>query len=45
MVESLDAGLDQNAVEAVKQWVFEPGTKKGKPVTVAARLEVNFKLK
>ncbi len=42
---SLDPGLDDNAVKAIEQWQFEPGKRKGKPVSVQARIEVNFKLK
>lgn len=41
---SLDKGLDAQAVSAVKQWHFEPGTLNGKPVRVAATIAVNFKL-
>ena len=44
VTKSLDQGLDQNAVEAVKQWRFSPATADGKPVTVAANIEVNFRL-
>jgi hypothetical protein len=29
----------------LRQWKFKPGLKSGKPVTVAATVEVNFKLK
>jgi len=29
--------------EAVKQWKFQPGIRKGKPVAVAATIEVNFR--
>ncbi len=44
VVKGLDAGLDDNAVTAVSQWRFTPGTKAGKPVAVQATIEVNFKL-
>jgi TonB family protein len=45
VVRSLDAGLDHNAVVAVQQWRFQPGEKDGVPVRVAARIEINFRLK
>jgi TonB family protein len=37
-------GLDEEALKAVSQWLFRPGTKDGKPVTVAASIEVAFHL-
>lgn len=37
-------GLDEKAVESVSQWVFRPGTKDGRPVTVSAQIEVAFHL-
>ncbi len=43
-VRALGFGLTEKAVEAVSQWKFKPGTKDGQPVTVAATIEVNFKL-
>jgi TonB family protein len=42
--KSLDPGLDANAVGAVSQWLFKPGTKDGQPVDVAVTIEINFKL-
>jgi TonB family protein len=44
VVRSLGLGLDEKAMEAVKAWKFKPGSKDGKPVTVAATIEVNFRL-
>lgn len=45
VIRSLDPGLDQKAIEAVRQWTFEPGTKDGQPVSTKANIEVDFKLK
>ena len=44
VLHSLGLGLDEKAIEAVKKWVFSPGKKDGRPVTVAATIEVNFRL-
>jgi TonB family protein len=44
VVRSLGLGLDEKAMEAVKQWKFKPGYRNGQPVTVAATIEVNFRL-
>jgi len=38
----LGSGLDENAIDAVAQWRFRPGTKDGKPVAVAIDVEVMF---
>jgi TonB family protein len=38
-------GLDDAAIDAVKQWRFEPGTRNGQPVTVIFNLTIQFKLK
>jgi len=44
VTHSLGLGLDEKAIEAVKQWRFKPVMKDGKPVTVQAEVEVNFRL-
>ncbi len=44
VVRPLGLGLDQKAIEAVEKWHFRPGLKDGKPVAVAATIEVNFRL-
>jgi len=45
IVEGLGMGLDEKAREAIEQWEFEPGTKNGAAVDVAARVEMNFRLR
>lgn len=41
---SLGMGLDEKAIDAVKQWRFDPGTKDGQPVPVEVSMEVSFRL-
>jgi TonB family protein len=44
VIKPLPFGLDQAAVDAVKQWKFKPGTLDGKAVDVIFNLTVNFRL-
>jgi TonB family protein len=44
VIRPLGLGLDQKAIEAVQKWRFKAGMKDGKPVAVAATIEVNFRL-
>jgi TonB family protein len=44
ILDSVGAGLDEKAVEAVQKWHFQPGTKEGEPVQVRAKIEVDFRL-
>ena len=47
VTQSLDKefGLDNQAVQAAKQWEFKPGTKGDKPVDVEVTVEMTFTLK
>jgi protein TonB len=47
VTKSLDKehGLDDQAVKAMKQWQFKPGTKDGKPADVRISVEMSFTLK
>jgi periplasmic protein TonB len=44
VVRGLGHGLDEKAIEAVKQWKFQPAMKDGQPVNVQISVEVGFKL-
>jgi TonB family protein len=44
IAKPLGAGLDEAAVEAVKQWRFEPARKNGQPVKVRILVETNYHL-
>lgn len=44
VVRPLGMGLDDNAVDAVRRYRFEPSTFQGKPVPVEIDVEVNFRL-
>jgi TonB family protein len=41
---TLGLGLDEKAIEAVRQWKFDPARKNGQPVAVQINVEVNFRL-
>ena len=44
VARSVGLGLDEKAIETVKTWKFEPGSKDGKPVATYATIEVAFHL-
>lgn len=44
VIQSPGLGLEQKAIDAVKQWRFRPGYQDGKPVVTGATVEVNFRL-
>src|ERR1700733_326771 len=43
VTRGLAPGLDQNAVDAIRHWSFQPATKNGQPVTVEANIELTFR--
>jgi TonB family protein len=45
VLQGLGAGLDQRAVEAVRQWRFDPAKRKGVPVDVIVEVAVEFMLR
>ena len=47
IIDSLDQvyGLDDQAIKAIKEWRFTPGTKDGKAVAVRVEVEFTFTLK
>jgi protein TonB len=44
VARALGMGLDEKAIQAVRNWKFEPALKDGKPVAVQINVEVNFHL-
>lgn len=44
VLKGLPEGLSQAAIDAVRQWVFKPGTLNGQPVDVIFNLTVNFRV-
>lgn len=44
VINALGMGLDEKAIESVRNWRFEPGQKDGHPVAVEIAVEVDFHL-
>jgi len=44
VIRGIGMGLDEKAMEAVRQYKFKPARKDGKPVTVEMNVEVNFQI-
>ncbi len=44
VARSLGMGLDEKALDAVRQWRFQPATRNGQPVAVEINVEVSFRL-
>jgi TonB family protein len=45
VIRAIDPGLDQKAIEAVRQWRFKPGSREGRAVPVLVNIELTFKIK
>ena len=45
ILQGLGAGLDERAVDAVRQWRFSPARRLGTPVDVVVEVSVEFKLR
>jgi len=45
ILQRLGSGLDDRAVEAVRQWLFEPAQRLGVPVDVLVEVAVEFRLR
>jgi TonB family protein len=45
VVNGLGFGLDQNALVALRQWQFRPGTQDGTPVEMTAEIDIEFRLR
>jgi protein TonB len=45
LVRGLGKGLDEKAVECLRQWRFIPATNHGEPVSTKTTVEVNFRLR
>ncbi len=44
VIRGVGMGLDEKAMEAVRQYRFKPGTENGKPVATFLNVEVNFEI-
>jgi TonB family protein len=45
VIDGLGFGLDQNALVALRQWQFRPGTRNGRPVEMTAAIDIEFSLR
>jgi TonB family protein len=45
VLQGLGAGLDERAIQAVRQWRFDPARRLGTPVDVLVEVEVEFILR
>ena len=45
VLQGLGSGLDQRAIDAVRQWRFSPARRYGTPVDVLVEIAVEFRLR
>jgi len=45
LLQGLGAGLDERAIDAVRQWRFSPAKRYGTPVDVIVEVAMEFKLR
>ena len=45
VMRSLEPSLDEQALGALRQWEFQPGTRDDKPVSVIVTIEMTFALR
>jgi TonB family protein len=44
VVRALGMGLEEKAIECLRQWRFSPGSSHGEPIPVKVRVEINFRI-
>jgi TonB family protein len=44
VITPLGSGLDENAIDAVQEWRWQPAMKDGKPISMPETLTINFQL-
>jgi TonB family protein len=42
--KGIGSGLDEKAIDCVRQWQFEPATRDGAPVSSPVRIQITFRL-
>jgi TonB family protein len=45
LVHGIDEQLDENAMQALSQWKFQPATRQGTPVELEAIVHIPFRLR
>lgn len=45
VLTSLGPGFDEEAIKAVKQWIYRPATSEGKPVAAEISVQIVFRLR